>query len=86
MTDRREQSIRFLRGLNTGDAGVTIYQDIIDDVLSALDSAIAAAEAARAQERKAIIVWLRNRGATRYHDDIDFAADCIERGEHRQQP
>ena len=35
----REHAIAFLRRLKAGDEGVPIYQDVIDHVLAALDSA-----------------------------------------------
>ena len=35
----REHAVAFLRSLKAGDEGVTIYQDVIDHVLAALDAA-----------------------------------------------
>ena len=42
----------------------------------------AAAEAARVQERAAVVAFLRDEYDTHSTQD---AADCIERGEHRTQ-
>ena len=45
--EKRNQSVAFLRSLKAGDEGVTIYQDVIDDVLDALDEARAEVERLR---------------------------------------
>lgn len=43
----RDDAIKFLRGLKLSYMGVTIYQDIIDHVLAALDDSLSSERGAR---------------------------------------
>jgi hypothetical protein len=68
----REQAIDFLRKVHTSDTGPTIYQDVIDHVLVALDEA--------RNERSLVVSWLR-RQCPEGSGAWDYAAG-IERGDH----
>ena len=71
----RGRAIAFLRSLKAGNEGATIYQDVIDHVLAALDEA--------RTERSLVVTWLR-RQRPEGSGAWDYAA-AIERGDHAQE-
>ncbi|NBV20264.1 hypothetical protein [Janthinobacterium sp.] len=97
MTDLEAIKARIANGVYGDDrlTGAEVF-----DALAALDALVAEVEALRAQvqeltalgvslhkaadagaqaERAAVVAWLRRRTALRHY------ADCIERGEHREE-
>ena len=84
MTNGRAETLRILA--NAFDELEQLRCRLRDDsehVMHAMD-------AARAEERAAVVAWLRERAARRGFtfncpDELAWCADTIERGEHRRE-